>query len=241
MLNYNSVKKIWLKGIGLVLLLIAINGVSMTSEENEIMMGSKESQEEESSWDKAHREERERVEKIKTITKGKGTSSMVITNAGSEFGTIDISMYMTNPPVGCEYLGGGKLGFLYSNVIDIMPNEVITIELPVPFMSPQDDLEQYDNTDNLLPLPENSEITIKIRNTRSTGGIICFPEYKEVFKAEYLPGTRLIKLPTEIPITVNYDDDNCKLWIQQYLEPCDFPQETVDSTDIFQEIICRYV
>ena len=207
MLNYNGVKKIWLKGIGLILLLIAINGVSMTSEENEIMMESKESQEEESSWDKAKREERRRMEKIKTMTKGKGTFSMVITNAGSGFEPIKVSIYMINPPLGYENLDhqSKEKRFLYSNVVDIIPNETMSLELPVPFISLQDNPEQYDNVDNLLPLPENSEIVIEIKNTRNTWAIIHLPEYKKVFKAKYLPGTRLLELPAEIPITVDYD------------------------------------
>ena len=238
MLNYNSVKKIWLKGIGLILLLIAINGVSMTSEENEIVMGSEESQEgkseeldfanQEMGWEKEEREEREYIEKIKAITKGKGIFSMVVTNAGSKAEDIEVSIYMTNPPVGCEYLGGGKLGFLYSNLVRIIPNETITLGLPAPFMSPQNDLEQYDNTDNLLPLPEGSKITIKITNTRNPGAIIRFPKCEKIFEAKYLSGTRLIELPAEIPITINYDYDHCEPAFEQ-IEFCDpLFQETTD-------------
>ena len=228
MLNYNNVKKIWLKGISFVLLIV-INGVSMTSEENEIIVGSKESQEEESSWDKAHREERERIEEIRTMTKGKGTFSMVITNTGSGVETIRVSIYITNPPSGCEYLGGGQLGFLYSNLVRIIPNETITLGLPAPFMSSQDDLEQYDNTDNLLPLSEDSEVIIKIKNTHNTRGLFCYPKYKKVFKAKYLSGTRLIDLPKEIPVNINHDNDNCELpsWCQQLLS-YEVPQEFLD-------------
>ena len=210
MLDYIGVKKIWLKEIGLVLLLIAINGVSMASEKNGIGMIIEESREESEESDSVENEKKEYIEKVKVITENKGIFSVVITNAGSKVEIIEVSLNMINPPLGCKNLGhlnNEKLEWLYLNVVRIMPHEVMTIELPIPFISPQDDLEQYDNIDNLLPLSENSEITIKIISIRNTMGIIRLPEYKKVFKAKYLPGTRLIELPKKIPITIDYDND----------------------------------
>lgn len=78
----------------------------------------------------------------------------------------------------------------------------MTVELPMPLVSPQgfDDVERYDEIDNILPLLKDSEVFIKVRQRAKK---YCFVQ--ETFKAKYLEGTRLLEMPKEIAININCD------------------------------------
>lgn len=191
-----------LKRLGLILLLITTNGVSMASKENGMIVESEKLQE---------KEEREFIKEIKAVTKGKGIFSVIVTNDGKYGELVEVSVRIVNPPLSCK-----DLESKYSGLLGIETNETATIELPVPLVSSQGwnwsngDFESYDNTDNLLPLPENSEVIIEVKNTIPRDHLETkvygpAPQYLKSFKANYLSGTRFVELPSEISFTVNFD------------------------------------
>lgn len=98
-------------------------------------------------------------------------------------------------------------------------NTDLTRELPSPYSQKWDEVEQYDNTDNLLPIPDNSEVIVEIRNIDhvkehginslmflNTSFKLRSRGFNQVFKAKYLAGTRLVELPDQIQISINYDE-----------------------------------
>ena len=195
MINYAKYKNIFLKGIGsLWLFSIITNGEPITLEE------------------------------IKQATDGKGVFSIAVTNNGKKRGEkVKVFVHLTNPPSGCEYLKFSSPQRRSSVYIEtnVEANTTKIVELPVPFLSSQegDEIEQYDNTDNLLPLSENSEVMVEVRSMRLSNeyGIhsLIFESmdynlrsrgFNQAFKAKYLAGTRLIELPDQIQIAINYDD-----------------------------------
>ena len=158
------------------------------------------------------------LEEIKEITNGKGVFTLAITNDGDTACSVDVSIYIRNPPPNPVYkhMQAVYLGSLY-----VKSHETATMELPVPYyiappfrgLQTLDDIRQYDNTDGLVPLPENCEIVIMVED-RVSKLDLYYPillhgqySYDKSFKAHYLSGTRLLELPAEIPIAVNFDRD----------------------------------
>lgn len=102
------------------------------------------------------------------------------------------------------------------------------MELPLPFLVSYDHfddnqelngIEQYDNTDNLLPLPIDSNVIVEVNSVSDEKeyGVGAAPLYyasyllrsrgfNKIFRAKYLDGTRLIELPDQIQISINYDE-----------------------------------
>ena len=146
------------------------------------------------------------LKEIKEITNGKGVFSVVVTNNGKHNKLFTISVHVVNPPPGCEVLGSR---FLRS--LSIKSGNTMTIELPVPLIGPQgwkwnngDNIDPYDNVDNLLPLPEDCEVVVRVEST-AWSRFDYPPQYQRSFKADYLRGTRFIELPQEVPFAVNFD------------------------------------
>ena len=154
------------------------------------------------------------LEEIKEITKGKGVFNITITNIGKYAELVRVSVYVVNPPLGCE---GLRFGMPWC--LRVETKETKTIELPVPLVSIQGwkwlegdnyNIEPYDNTDNLLPLSEACEVVVKVENSArgmefDITGRDHSSEYRQSFKADYLSGTRFIELPQEVSFAVNFD------------------------------------
>ena len=193
MINYTNYRNVLLKGIcSLGLLSMVVNGGDMDLEE------------------------------IRKVTNGKGVFSVAITNNGKKYSCarVNVFVHLTNLPPGYAHL---KLRARSQEGISVLieNNATEIVELPLPFLGLQegDDIEQYDNTDNLLPLPENSEVIVEVRNASdekefglgaqlwySISHLLKSRGFNRAFKAKYLDGTRLIELPDQVRIAINYDD-----------------------------------
>ena len=140
----------------------------------------------------------EKIKKIKEITGGKGVFTLAITNEGDRGLYLDVEVYMTKAPLGCEELEEAGYGIGAS----IKAHETLMVELPLPFISPYgwDDIEQYDNLDNLLPLAEDSRVKVSITNTHNR---CC--SIRRSFEVDYSEGTKLIKMPEKVSMRINCD------------------------------------
>ena len=218
MINYIKYKNILLKGIcSLGLLSMVVNGGGMDLEE------------------------------IRKVTNGKGVFPVAVTNNGKYGTDIDVFAHLTNPPPGYEYLGLAA----YSRkkpCVWIEGNTTQIIEVPLPLLSPHgwDDLEQYDNIDNLLPIPWDSEVVVEVRNLSSelefgfefqyryqSGGNKSKRQprgFKKAFEAQYLAGTRLLKLPEPVQISINYENP---VEFTDYSQPIySFPESIKDPKSL---------
>ena len=208
MLNYISVKDIWLKGIGSLLLLsIMVKGDVMPTRDE-----------------------------IKKATNGKGVFAVAVTNASSRSVLFGVSVAMGKAPQGCKYLTIGNSGSFRIGV-----KETKVMELPVPFVSTQEwkDIDQYDNVDDRLPLDEDSKVYVQVKNVC---GEPCIE--RRIFKAEYLAGTRLVKLPQRISITINCDpvkykySDPTSQWIKNIMANIKTPEEI--TKELIAQILQDY-
>ena len=140
----------------------------------------------------------EKIKEIKEITGGKGVFALAITNEGDHGLHLNVSLYMTKAPPGCEELEEDGYGISVS----IKAHETLMVELPVPFISPHgwNDMEQYDNIDNRLPLAEDSRVEVSITNVQDR----CCSR-RRGFGVDYLEGTRLIKMPAKVSLKIDCD------------------------------------
>ena len=163
------------------------------------------------------------VEETKEATNGKGICSVAVTNTGKK----DTSVHVFSSLVSlASKLLDCDLFYLYyihrkECAIEVKANTTVIVELPLLFMDSLEgyDIEQYDNLDNLLPLSENSEIIVEVRNEldakefgawKSSRYEVDWQDslrgFNKVFKAKYLAGTRLIEFPDQMQILIDYDD-----------------------------------
>ena len=144
------------------------------------------------------------LEEMKKATGGKGAFSVAVTNGEDRGIRVDVSVSVSNLPPSYKHLA---CGYGYTKCVYIKAHETVIVELPVPLISSQDldgyddYVKLYDNTENLLSLPEDSLTSVRVVRTTKKH---CF-EVK-TFKSSYLEETRLVKLPDEVAITLNCDD-----------------------------------
>jgi hypothetical protein len=180
------------------------------------------------------------LEEIEEATEGKGVFSVAVTNTGDQGAIFGVSVSMSKVPQGCGHL---TIGTTYSFTVGAKETEIM--ELPVPFISTQEDkdIDQYNNVNNRLPLAEDSKIFIEVKR------VFGEPCYKrKVFKAKYLAGTRLIELPQRISISINCYEDQAlyrsyypKLrWLEnqtESLEKLEYIDEVDEDTKAINKLI----
>jgi len=160
------------------------------------------------------------VEETKEATNGKGVYSIAVTNTGKKDTNVHVFSNLDSQSPDCDIF---YLCYLHRKecAIEVKANTTVIVELPLLFLGSlkEYDIEQYDNLDNLLPLSENSEIIVEVRNEldakefgawKSSRYEVDWQDslrgFNKVFKAKYLAGTRLIEFPDQMQILIDYDD-----------------------------------
>jgi hypothetical protein len=132
-------------------------------------------------------------------TDGRGVFTATISNSGAAEVKLEVAVSLINPPKG------------YQNLMDINPvviklgsGSAVEVKLPVPIIGDRTtDLEAINQVEAMPTLPINSYVIV----SASRGGWDFNLNHAMVYKTSYLDNTRLIKIPKEVLITVNYNRD----------------------------------